>query len=129
MLCFLQVSERVTDDGPEVDDGLVEEVAEKIVGVEAVGEHLENCEVAGKVREVVEDVCSAAHDALPEGVAMVAEGIHGPMRDVHAAGEISSQGMPAVKDGADVVKDVVDTFKKRGRRCCYFNRRSRSQSK
>lgn len=93
LIFALKVSERVTDEGPEVDDGLVEEVAEALVeGVEAVSEHLANCEVAGKVGEAIEDVCGAAHDTLREGVGMGAEGIHAAGRALNGAGEeVASQ--------------------------------------
>eukprot|EP00903_Cladosiphon_okamuranus_P005820 g5763.t1 len=75
-----------------------------------VGEHQGDCEVVGKVGEVVEDVFEIVHDTLRKGVTMGAGSIHGAVRDFHAVAGVSPQGMPAGQDGADIAEgaDVVE---------------------
>lgn len=103
----MQVSERVTDEGGEVDDGLVEDSIEKIVdGVE----NLANSEVVEKVGEGLGHAIGAVHDTVREGVKIGTEATHKVARAVNAADGVTPEGMPEIEDSAEVAERLVDMF-------------------
>ncbi|CAM9728858.1 unnamed protein product [Ectocarpus sp. 6 AP-2014] len=91
---FKRVSERISDDGANVDDGILEDSAEAIVGaVESVA----NNEIVQNAGELVGDAAGVVHDALREGVKTGTEAVHGAARAMNKAGGVTSRGMPHIE--------------------------------
>ncbi|CAN0499708.1 unnamed protein product [Ectocarpus sp. 12 AP-2014] len=91
---FKRVSEHISDEGENVDDGILEDSAEAIVGaVESVA----NNEIVQNAGEVVTDVVGVVHDALREGVKKGTEVVHGAARAMNKAGGVTSGGIPDIE--------------------------------
>lgn len=103
----MKVSERVADEGGEVDDGLVEDSIEAIVdGIE----NLANREVVEKVGEGLGHAIGAVHDTVREGVKIGTEATHKVARAVNAADGVTPEGMPDIEESADVAERCVDVI-------------------
>lgn len=103
----MQLSEHVTDDGADVDDGVLEDSAEVVVG--AV-ENLVNSDVIQKAGEVAAPAIGVVHDALREGVKKGTEVVHGATRAVNAACGVTSRGMPEIEGVDEVAEGYLEAI-------------------
>lgn len=104
---FLQVSEHVTDDGGDVDDGVLEDSAEVIVGAM---ENLVSSDIVQKAGEVAGPAIDVVHDALREGAKKGAGIVHGTARALNTADGVASEGMPEIDGIDEVAKDYVEAM-------------------
>ncbi|CAN0211837.1 unnamed protein product, partial [Ectocarpus fasciculatus] len=104
---FKKVSERIADDGENVDDGILEDSAEVLVG--AV-ENVANNEIVQNVGEVVGDAVGVVHDALREGVKTGSEIVHGAARAMNKAGGVTSGGMPDIEGVEERAERYAETM-------------------